>query len=99
METTTDTQPKIVPDDDPTDEQLQLAFKRACREFGDCVADYESDAFTTEFHEQLERILNEEAISGLIDKGLVTSVVREDGEIGYTVTPAGRQVAKASHDR
>jgi hypothetical protein len=99
METMNDLQPKIVPDDDPTDEQLQLAFKRACREFGDCVADYESDEFKSEFHEQLERILNEEAISGLIDKGLITSVVREDGEIGYSVTPVGQQITEMSKDR
>lgn len=88
-------QPIEITDDNPTDEQLDVAFKRACREFGDCVADYESDEFTTEFSEQLNRILNEEAIQGLIDKGLMTSMVREDGEIGYVPTPLGQRVIKA----
>lgn len=88
-------QPIQITDDNPTDEQLTLAFKRACREFGDCVADYESDEFTTEFHDQLNRILNEEVIQGLIDKGFMTTGVRDDGEIGYTLTPAGEQVAEA----
>jgi hypothetical protein len=92
-------QPIQITDDNPTDEQLELAFKRASKEFGDCVADYESDEFTTEFHDQLNLILNEETIKGLIDKGLMTAMVRDDGEIGYMLTPAGRQVAEASHDR
>ena len=92
-------QPIQITDDNPTDEQLELAFKRANKEFGDCVADYESDEFTTEFHDQLNLILNEETMKVLIDKGLMTAMVRDDGEIGYMLTPAGRQVAEASHDR
>jgi hypothetical protein len=88
-----DTQPIQITDDDPTDEQLQLAFKRACSEFGDCVADYESEEFTKEFHDQLNAILNEEAIGGLIEKGLMTSMVRDDGEIGYILTQLGHDVA------
>jgi hypothetical protein len=93
METTD--QPISITDDDPTDEQLTLAFQRACREFGDCVADYESDEFTQEFHDQLNRILNEEAIQGLIDNGLMTAMVRDDGAIGYIPTSFGKQVAEA----
>lgn len=90
METTN--QPILIEDDEPSDEQLQVAFERACHEFGDCVADYESDEFTKEFHDQLNRILNEEAIQGLIDKGLMTATVREDGQIGYLLTPLGEEV-------
>jgi hypothetical protein len=89
-------QPIEITDDNPTDKQLDQAFKKACREFGDCVADYESDEFTTEFHDQLNLILNEEAIQNLINKGLMTAVVREDGAIGYTTTPLGRQVAESA---
>ncbi len=91
---TTD-QPTMIDDDDPTDEQLEIAFKRACKEFGDCVADYESEAFTTEFHDQLNLLLTEGAIQGLIDKGFITSVVRDDGAIGYMPTSTGQQVAEA----
>lgn len=89
-------QPILIADDNPTDEQLTLAFKRACHEFGDCVADYESNEFTKEFHDQLNRILNEEAIQGLIEKGLMTAMVRDDGKIGYITTPFGKQVAEAA---
>jgi len=92
----TTNEPITITDDDPTDEQLEIAFKQARKEFGDCVADYESDEFTTEFHDQLNLILNEEAIQGLIDKELLTTVVREDGYIGYMTTPLGQQVAEAS---
>lgn len=91
-----DTLPIQITDDDPTDEQLQQAFKKACREFGDCVADYESDEFTQEFHEQLNNILNEAAIQTLMDKGLMTPMVRDDGEIGYVLTDLGNEVAEAS---
>jgi hypothetical protein len=94
METTIEPNPIMIVDDNPTDEQLDLAFKKACKEFGDCVADYESDEFTGEFHDQLNNILNEEAVQGLIDKGLITTVVRDDGAIGYISTPAGHQVAR-----
>lgn len=94
METTN--QPTLITDDNPTDEQLTIAFKRACHEFGDCVADYESDEFTEEFRDQLNRILNEEAIQALIDKDLMTAIVRDDGEIGYITTPFGKQVAEAA---
>jgi hypothetical protein len=91
-------QPIQITDDNPTDEQLELAFKRACKEFGDCVADYESDEFTTEFHDQLNLILNEETVKNLINKGLMTAIVRDDGEIGYMLTPAGQQIAEMSKD-
>jgi hypothetical protein len=84
--------PTIIADDDPTDEQLELAFRRAEREFGDCVADYESEEFTTEFGDQLNRILTGVAIDGLIEKGLLETNVREDGELGYTHTPKGLAV-------
>lgn len=96
METITEQNPIMISDDNPTDEQLDLAFKKARKEFGDCVADYESDEFTKEFHDQLNDILNQEAVQGLIDKGLITTVVRDDGAIGYMTTPTGRQVAEAS---
>jgi hypothetical protein len=86
----------IMVEDDPTEDQLQLALKQAKREFGDCVADYESDEFEKEFHDQLNLILNEEAISNLIDQDLVTPVVRDDGQIGYLPTAAGAQVGEAS---
>lgn len=91
METTD--QPILITDDNPTDEQLAIAFKHACHEFGDCVADYESEEFTKEFHDQLNAILNEEAIGGLIEKGLMTSMVRDDGEIGYILTQLGHDVS------
>jgi hypothetical protein len=94
MQTTNE--PILIDDDDPTDEQLDRAFKLACKEFGDCVADYESDEFTTEFHDQLNGILNEAAVQGLVDKGLMTTVVRDDGAIGYMTTPLGQQVAEES---
>lgn len=93
-----DTQPIQITDDNPTDEQLDLAFKRACREFGDCVADYESDEFKDEFGKQLNDILNEEAIQGLVDKGLLEVVVREDGELGYTPTHHGKRMAELIND-
>jgi hypothetical protein len=79
----------VTTDDDPTDEQLELALQRAKREFGGCVADYESEEFITEFGDQLSCILTGEAIDGLIKKGLVETNVREDGHIGYTLTPEG----------
>lgn len=89
-------QPIQITDDEPTDDQLDTAFKRSCHEFGDCVADYESDEFTKEFHDQLNRILTEDTIRGLIDKGFVTSMVRDDGEIGYVLTSSGSEVAEAA---
>lgn len=92
------TTPIEISDDDPTDEQLQLAFKRARSEFGDCVADYESDEFSKEFHDQLNHILNEATIQSLIDKGLMTAMVRDDGEIGYILTEMGQEVAEASRN-
>lgn len=96
METMNETNlPILIEDDDPTDEQLTLAFKRSCREFGDCVADYESDAFTEEFSDQLNRVLNDAALQTLMEKNLITASVREDGEIGYMLTPAGKQVEEA----
>lgn len=88
-----DTTIQITPDDDPTDEQLQKAFKQACKEFGDCVADYESDEFEKEFADQLNQILTEDTIQNLIDKGLVTAMVRDDGYIGYMVTELGQKIA------
>jgi hypothetical protein len=93
---TTNDEPIMIEDDDPTDEQLELAFKQASKEFGDCVADYESDEFRGEFDDQLNLILNEEAIQGLIDKELMTTVVRDDGHIGYMTTARGAEVAETS---
>ncbi len=84
----------LIEDDNLTDEQLQLAFERAKNEFGGVHTDYESDEFTAEFGKQLNDILNEEAIQGLIDKGLIEPAVREDGQIGYIPTSFGKQVAE-----
>jgi len=85
----------LIEDDNPTDEQLELAFERAKTEFGGVHTDYESEEFTTEFGKQLNDILNEEAIQGLIDKGVMEPMVREDGEIGYNLTEFGKTVGDA----
>jgi hypothetical protein len=85
----------FIEDDEPTDEQLQIAFHRAKKEFGDCVADYESEAFETEFADQLNLILNEEAIGNLVEKGLMEVRVRDDGHLGYAVTSTGEAVLGA----
>lgn len=92
----TTTFPIQIDSDEPTDDQLQSAFKKACGEFGDCVADYESDEFTEEFGKQLNNILTEDAIKDLIDKGLMTAMVREDGQIGYILTEQGSEVAEVA---
>ena len=81
--------------DNPTDEQLERAFEQAKKEFGGAHADYESEEFTAEFGIQLNDILTEEAIQGLIDKGIAEPVVREDGQIGYNLTEFGQKVGKA----
>lgn len=93
MRSMNDTQSIQITDDSPSDEQLALAFKQACSEFGDCVADYENEEFTKEFHDQLNTILTEAALDGLIEKGLATSMVRDDGQIGYILTQLGRDVS------
>ena len=89
----------LIEDDNPTDEQLTQAFEDAKDEFGGVHTDYESEEFTTEFADQLNRILNEEAIRGLIDKGLAEPMVREDGEIGYNLTGLGERVVEASRQQ
>lgn len=81
-----------IKDDAPTDEQCKLAFERAKDTFGGIHTDYESEEFTEEFSKQLNEILTDEAIQGLIDKGLMERVAREDGQIGYAPTPAGEAV-------
>jgi hypothetical protein len=91
----TQTTPIEISDDDPTNEQLQLAFERAKNEFGGVHTDYESEEFTKEFHDQLNAILNEEAIQGLIDKGIAERMVRDDGQIGYNLTEFGKEVGNA----
>lgn len=85
----------LIEDDNPTDEQLKLAFERAKNEFGGVHTDYESEEFTTEFGKRLNDILNEEAIQGLIDKGIVEPMVRDDGYIGYNLTTFGQTVGDA----
>ena len=85
----------IITDDNPTDEQLELAFERAKNEFGGVHTDYESEEFTAEFGKQLNDILNEEAIQGLIDKGIMEPMVRDDGQIGYNLTEFGQTVGDA----
>ena len=85
----------LIEDDNPTDEQLELAFERAKNEFGGVHTDYESEEFTTEFGKQLNDILNEEAIQGLIDKGIMEPMVRDDGQIGYNLTEFGQTVGDA----
>lgn len=92
METTLE----ITDNDEPTDKQLTDAFKKACHEFGDCVSDYESDEFEQEFKDQLDKLLMEDTIQNLIDQGLVTAMVRDDGQIGYILTEKGNLVAEAS---
>lgn len=84
-----------IDDDNPTDEQLELAFERAKNEFGGVHTDYESEEFTAEFGKQLNDILNEEAIQGLIDKGIMEPMVRDDGQIGYNLTEFGQKVGDA----
>lgn len=85
----------LIEDDNPTDEQLELAFERAKNEFGGLHTDYESEEFTAEFTKQLNDILNDEAIQGLLDKGLLERSVREDGHIGYALTEFGEEVGDA----
>lgn len=85
----------LIEDDNPTDEQLERAFERAKNEFGGIHTDYESEEFTTEFGKQLNDILNEEAIQGLIDKGIMEPMVRDDGQIGYNLTEFGQKVGDA----
>ena len=84
----------IITDDHPTDEQLQDAFERAKEEFGGVHTDYESEEFMAEFDKQLNDILIEGAIQGLIDKGLMEPMVRDDGEIGYNLTVDGEMMAE-----
>ena len=85
----------LIEDDNPTDEQLELAFERAKNEFGGIHTDYEGEEFTAEFGKQLNDILNEEAIQGLIDKGIMEPMAREDGQIGYNLTEFGQTVGDA----
>ena len=85
----------LIEDDNPTDEQLERAFERAKNEFGGIHTDYESEEFTTEFGKQLNDILNEEVIQGLIDKGIMEPMVRDDGQIGYNLTEFGQTVGDA----
>ncbi len=85
----------LIDDDNPTDEQLELAFEQAKKEFGGVHTDYESEEFTAEFGKQLNDILNEEAIQGLIDKGIMEPAVRDDGQIGYNLTEFGKIVGVA----
>jgi hypothetical protein len=94
-----ETQSTIIPDDEPTEGQLQVAFERACHEFGDCVADYESEEFETEFTEQLNRLLTEEAAQSLVEKGYMTAHVLDNGELGYTLTPYGKAIAEELEKR
>lgn len=96
MRSMNDTQPVVeIHDDNPTEEQIELAFKRAKNTFGGIHTDYEGEEFTDEFRARLNDILNEEAIQGLIDKGLMEPVVREDGQIGYTPTKDGERALEA----
>lgn len=85
----------LITDDNPTDEQLERAFEQAKNEFGGVHTDYESEEFTAEFGKQLNDILNEEAIQGLIDKGIMEPMVRDDGQIGYNLTEFGKTVGDA----
>lgn len=90
-----DTTPQvIIEDDNPSDEQLHLAFERAKAEFGDCVQDYESDEFMEEFDRQVNLILTEEAIRGLIDKGIMVEGAEDGGEIGLRLTSLGQDLGK-----
>ncbi len=89
MENTTN--PTLVEDDDPTEEQLDQAFKLAQDELP--AAAWDSEEFSEEFKKQLNDILNEEAFQGLMDKGLIERVAREDGSLGYSVTPIGEAIA------
>jgi len=84
-----DTNRVIIEDDEPTEAQLEQAFNQAKDEFGGVVADYESDEFREEFNEQLNAILTEEAIQGLIDKGIMVPQAMDGGEVGYKLTPYG----------
>ena len=84
--------PKQIEDDNPTDEQLERAFKLAQNKLP--AAAWDSEEFNAEFGKQLNTILTEEALQGLIDKGFLERAALEDGTIGYNLTPDGEVMAE-----
>lgn len=79
--------------DKMSDDRLAVAFKRAEREFGDCVADYESEEFKAEFAEQIKRLVAQDFTEELSKKGfLEPNGVDEDGNTIYIPTSAGKEI-------
>lgn len=75
-----------------SEERMEMAFKRAEREFGGLVADYESEEFEEEFHNQLKLMAAKDIYDELIRKGVIETVgVDEEGHVRYDLTPEGHK--------
>lgn len=74
--------------------QLGIAFDRALKDrYLDPDEAFEDDGFVKEFTEIVISFLNQNAIDGLVAKGLLRSKsVNRDGEVVYEATELGNQV-------
>lgn len=65
------------------DKQFNVAFERAEKEFGGCVADYESEEFVEELNSQLKTLTATSLLEEWAEQGEIVPIeVRDDG---YTV--------------
>lgn len=74
-----------------SDERMMVAFRRAEKEFGGVVADYESEEFTAEYHDHLKRLVAEDFVANMREQGLVEARVNKDGEHEFFPTPLGEK--------
>lgn len=75
-----------------SDDRAVLAFERAEREFGNCVADYESDEFMEEFARQLCHMAADDALTSLLRKGVVkVTRIEDNGELVYALTDKAKE--------
>jgi len=65
-------EPKIPVDDlavAMSDERWVVAYERAERAFGGCVADYDSDEFIAEVAQQLQKMIADDILARSVEKG------------------------------
>lgn len=73
----------------------QVAVERAEREFGGCVADYDSDEFVMEVKQQIAKMFLDESFPRLVEEGyLKVTGVNDEGEYEYEPTEKGEQCGR-----
>lgn len=70
-----------------SDERVMVAFARAEAEFGGLVLDYQSEEFMAEFGEQLKRLVVDDTLRDMTERGIIEPRVETDGSLTYTPGP------------